>query len=48
MDLKAEIHKQLTKSEDFTFITYVAFNNILLGEFMLPDWDMFRSHHVAA
>lgn len=30
------------------FITSVAFNSILLGEFMLPDWDMFQSHHVAA
>lgn len=29
-------------------ITSVAFNSLLLGEVMLPDWDMFHSKHVAA
>eukprot|EP01018_Ginkgo_biloba_P036331 Gb_26673 [translate_table: standard] len=29
-------------------IASVAFNSLLLGEFMMPDWDMFHSHHAAA
>ncbi|KAG6402003.1 hypothetical protein SASPL_138872 [Salvia splendens] len=44
-------------SEDFmprepTFqtlhIASVAFNSLLLGEIMVPDWDMFQSHHYTA
>ncbi|XP_057804200.1 probable galactinol--sucrose galactosyltransferase 2 [Salvia miltiorrhiza] len=44
-------------SEDFmprqpTFQTLhvasVAFNSLLLGEIMVPDWDMFQSHHYTA
>ncbi|KAH9320818.1 hypothetical protein KI387_015457 [Taxus chinensis] len=29
-------------------ISSVAFNSLLLGEVMLPDWDMFHSKHVSA
>ncbi|XP_061350769.1 probable galactinol--sucrose galactosyltransferase 6 isoform X2 [Gastrolobium bilobum] len=29
-------------------IASVAYNSIFLGEFMLPDWDMFHSFHPAA
>ena len=29
-------------------IAAVAYNSVFLGEFMLPDWDMFQSDHVCA
>lgn len=29
-------------------IAAVAYNSVFLGEFMLPDWDMFHSLHPAA
>lgn len=29
-------------------IASVAYNSVFLGEFMLPDWDMFHSLHPAA
>ncbi|XP_048423202.1 probable galactinol--sucrose galactosyltransferase 6 [Pyrus x bretschneideri] len=29
-------------------IAAVAYNSVFLGEFMLPDWDMFHSQHPAA
>ncbi|XP_047307980.1 probable galactinol--sucrose galactosyltransferase 6 [Impatiens glandulifera] len=29
-------------------IASVAYNSVFLGEFMLPDWDMFHSFHPAA
>ncbi|CAL9052449.1 unnamed protein product [Musa banksii] len=29
-------------------ISFVAYNTLFLGEFMLPDWDMFHSLHPAA
>jgi len=28
-------------------IAAVAYNSVFLGEFMLPDWDMFHSLHLA-
>jgi len=28
-------------------IAAVAYNSVFLGEFMLPDWDMFHSLHPA-
>ena len=28
-------------------IASVAYNSVFLGEFMLPDWDMFHSLHPA-
>jgi len=28
-------------------IASVAYNSVFLGEFMLPDWDMFHSIHPA-
>lgn len=28
-------------------IAAVAYNSVFLGEFMLPDWDMFHSLHQA-
>eukprot|EP00252_Welwitschia_mirabilis_P015250 TRINITY_DN3351_c0_g1_i6.p1 TRINITY_DN3351_c0_g1~~TRINITY_DN3351_c0_g1_i6.p1 ORF type:complete len:667 (+),score=111.67 TRINITY_DN3351_c0_g1_i6:260-2260(+) len=30
------------------FVASVAYNSLLLGEFMQPDWDMFHSFHPAA